>query len=131
MGFSPKRKIGDKPTENDKKIISDFFQPLVEEFKTKIKPPPEDKNQNYLIDIYSKWYQSYFYITEKWKSEDIYRTRDEWEINVVRLKYKGKDCFDFSYLRHTEQWMLIATDLTMQNCKEMIMEDPNFQPMVF
>jgi hypothetical protein len=128
--FSPASRKGKKITDAEKQRISDFFQPLIDEFKAKIKPP-ENKDWNYITDIYSKWYQNYFYICEKYKSEAENRLQDEWEDNVVRLKYIGKDEFDFSYFRHTGKWELVSVGLSLEGCKEMIMENPSFQPMVF
>ncbi len=118
-----------KPSESDKKNIQDYFHPLVESFKKQYISKNPNKEFNYLVDIYSKWYQNYFYLCEKFKSELPNRLDDEFEVKFVRLKYTGKNQFGFSYFRHTGQWHLVAEGLTLEECKEMILSNPVFQPI--
>jgi hypothetical protein len=127
MFVEPKQKKV-KPTELEKKEISEKCRLLVEEFKQRIDPNP-DKRRNYITDIYTKWYQNYFYFCEKYKSDYPNRILDEFEEKFVRLTYRGKDCFDFSYFRHTGQWWPVATELSLQQCLEMMMDNPSFQPL--
>ncbi len=65
---------------------------------------------------------------EKFKSERPNRLYDEFEVKFVRLKYTGKNQFEFSYYRHTGQWHLVAQGLTLDECMEMILLNPVFQP---
>lgn len=125
--FTPEKPKKAKPTEQEKREISEKCQNLVEEFKKKCINP--NNSDNYLIDIYTKWYQNYFYFCEKFKSESPNRLKDEFEIKFVRLTFKGADCFDFSYLRHTEQWWLVSENLALEDCLKAIRENPNFQPL--
>ena len=125
----PKASLKVKLTELGKKNIKDDFQPLVESFKKQCILKNPNKEFNYLIDIYSKWYQNYFYLCEKYKSEHSNRLADEFEVKIIRLKYTGKNLFDFSYFRHTGQWHLLAKGLTLDDCKEMILSNPVFQPI--
>jgi hypothetical protein len=126
---SPVKKVKVKPTESEKKDIQDYFQPLVEDFKKQFIPKKPTKEYNYLIDIYSMWYQNFFYLCEKYKSEAPNRIVDEFDEKFVRLKYTGKNQFEFSYFRHTGQWHLVAEGLTLDECKEMILSNPVFQPI--
>jgi len=118
-----------KLTEAEKKEIADKCQPLVEAFKRQYINPNPNKEWNYAVDIYTKWYQNYLYFCEKMKSEHPNRTQDEFEEKFVRLTYKSNDCFDFSYFRHTGQWFLVAEGLTLNDCLEMMQQNPNFQPI--
>jgi hypothetical protein len=81
--------------------------------------------------IKTTWYRNYFYLCEKFKSESPNRMVDEFETKFVRLEYKGKDSFDFSYFRHTGAWHLVAQSLSLEDCKELILSNPNFQPIPF
>jgi len=126
--YSPK-KVKIKLTEPEKNNIQAYFQPLVEAFKKQYIPENPNKEFNYLVDIYSRWYQSYFYLCEKYKSEHPNRIQDEFEMKFVRLTCMGKNKFDFSYFRHTGQWHLVAEGLTMEECKDMILSNPVFQPI--
>lgn len=127
--FSPTKSSKGKPSELDKISVQNYFQPLLESFKGQYIKENPNKESNYLIDVYSKWYQNYFYLCEKYKSEHPDRLVDEFEVKFVRLKYKGANLFDFSYFRHTGQWHLVAIDLTLDECKEMIVSNPVFQPI--
>lgn len=118
-----------KPSESDKKSIQDYFQPLVESFKKQYILKNPNREFNYPVDVYSKWFQNYFYLCEKFKSEHPNGLADEFEIKFVRLKYTGKNLFEFSYFRHTGQWHLVADNLTLDECKEMILSNPVFQPI--
>ncbi len=117
-----------EPSESDKKNIEDYFHPLVETFKEQYILKNPNKEFNYLVDIYSKWFQNYFYLCEKFKSEQPNRLDDEFEVKFVRLKYTGENQFEFSYYRHTGRWYLVAGGLTLDECREMILSNPVFQP---
>lgn len=126
---SSKASLKAKLTELGKRNIQDDFQPLIESFKKQCISKNPNKEFNYLVDIDSKWYQNYFYLCEKYKSEQPNRLADEFEVKIVRLKYTGKNLFDFSYFRHTGQWHLVAKGFTLEECKEMILSNPVFQPI--
>ena len=127
--YSPEKVKKEKLSDVQKKEISEKCQPLVEEFKKQYINPNPNKEFNYCVDIYTKWYQNYFYFCQKYKSESVNRIKDEFEVKFVRLTYIKQDCYQFSYLRHTEQWFLVAEDLTLQKCLEMMIENPNFLPI--
>ncbi len=118
-----------KPSEEMKKEISEKCQALVEEFKKQFINPNPDKEWNYLVDIYTKWYQGYFYFCQKSIMETPGRTAKEFEEKFVRLTYKCPDRFDFAYFRHTGKWFPVAEDLSLQDCLEMMSQNPNFQPI--
>ncbi|MFH0864878.1 MAG: hypothetical protein V1904_01695 [Bacteroidota bacterium] len=115
--------------ESEKNKIENYCQPLVEEFKKQYIKKNPDKRFNYMMDIYTKWKGNYFYFIQKYKSEHPDRTADEFEEKFVRLEYTGKDSFRFSYFRHTGQWFLVAVDLTLKDCLEMMRDNPSFQPI--
>ncbi len=128
--FTPERKSGGiKATEAEKKRIQEFFQPLVDKLKEQFIEENPNKKFNYPIDIYTKWYRNYFYFCEKFKSESPNRIADEFEEKFVRLTHRGENSFDFSYFRHTGQWFLVAESLSLEDCQEMILSNPNFQPL--
>lgn len=122
-------KPGKPISEFEKQQITADCQPLVEQFKIQYIRSNPDKRFNYLIDIYTRWRGNYLYFCEKYKSDDENRIADEFEVKFVRLEYKGHDLFNLSYLRHTEQWFLIATDLTLRDCLNMMKNVPTLQPI--
>lgn len=127
--LSQKKESKPKPSESEKIEIQNYFQPMVDDFKRQCIKKNPNKEFNYLIDLYSKWYQNYFYLCEKFKSEHPNRLADEFEEKFVRLKFTGKNQFEFSYFRHTGQWFLVADGLTMKDCRDMILSNPNFRPV--
>jgi hypothetical protein len=126
---SSTKSLKTQPSESEKENISNYFIPLIEDFKKQYIPKKPKKEFNYLVDIYSKWYQNYFYLCEKYRAEYPDRIKDEFEMKFVRLKYTRKDQFELSYCRHTGQWQLVFVDLTLEDCKEMILSIPTFQPI--
>ena len=125
---SPAKAKRIKITEEQKNIVNIFFEPLIVEFKKHLKVKP-NKEHNYVVDIYSKWYQNYFYFCEKYKAEYKNRIMDEFETKFVRIEFVSENKYTFSYFRHTGQWHVVVENITLRKCLEMIKENPNFQPL--
>jgi len=129
MWVEDKPKIN--PTESEKQEMTDFFQPLIEEFKLGIKPR-KDLTSNIIVDIYSKWVRNFFYLCEKW--EGYYERNQKYEFSeskFVRMEFMGRDKLNFSYFRHTGKWWLVYENITMERSLKEILENHNFQPMFF
>lgn len=120
-----KRKVTDK----QKLKVSQYFEPLILEFKKELQKIKPNKQFNYVVDIYTKWYQNYFYFCEKYKSEAENRIADEFETKFVRLEFISENNFTFSYFRHTGQWYLVTENNTLEDCLKMIIDNPNFRPI--
>ena len=118
-----------KLTDHEKARIENLCQPLIEKFKSEYVSKDPNKEYNYLVDIYIKWHRDYLYFCEKYKSESPNRIVDEFEEKFVRLKITNKDKFDISYMRHTGKWFPIASDLTLNECLEMIEDTPTLHPI--
>jgi len=116
-------------SEATRQQINDAFVEMIDTFKKKCIKTNPDKSSSYLVDIYSSWYRNYFYLCEKYKAEFKNRTANEFERKFVRLEYIDTDCFNFSYFRHTGQWHLVAQNLSLEDCKSRIMDNPVFQPL--
>jgi hypothetical protein len=93
-----------------------------------IKPPPENTRFNYIVDIYSKWYHSYFYFCATYRCPPPNAISEFFESRFARLEYTGNERFSLSYMRHTEQWVEIFTDLTLDECLESIRNEPHYLP---
>ena len=116
-------------TAQEKNRIESQCQTLIKKLKLHYVSKNPSKEFNYLVDVYLKWYRNYLYFCEKFKSESPNRIADEFEEKFLRLKVINKDKFDFSYMRHTGNWVLIAYDLTLNECLEMIEDTPTFHPI--
>ncbi len=113
-----------KKTEIEKRC-----QPLVEKFKQQYIKENPDKAYSYLTDVYTKWRGNYLHFCQKFKSENPDKIKPEFERSFVRLEYLRSDSFNFSYFRHTGKWFPVATNLTLNDCFEMIESNPNFHPI--
>lgn len=122
-------KPGRPISEMEKRQITDNCQPLIDRFKSEFIRLNPNKEFNFPIDIYTRWRGNYLYFCEKFKSEAENRIADEFDVKFVRLEYLRNDRFNLSYLRHTEQWFMIAMDLTLQDCLNMMKDIPTLQPI--
>ena len=127
--LSPAGKSKVKPFDLNKPAIENRCQPLIEHFKQQYVKKNPDKKYNYLTDVYTKWRGNYLYFCEKYKSEQAGMIEHEFEESFVRLEYVGIDNFNFSYFRHTGRWFPVASNLTLNDCLEMIESNPNFHPI--
>lgn len=93
-----------------------------------IKPPPDDTDFNYLVDIYTKWYRHYFYFYAKYACPSPSALSSSFETGFARLEYTGGGTFNLSYMRHTKQWWEIYSDLSLEECLEAIADEPHFLP---
>ncbi len=118
-----------KLADYEKDVIKNLCLPLIEKFKSKYVSVNPNKEFNYLVDIYIKWYQDNLYFCGKYKSESQNRVVDEFEETFVRLKILNKDNFEISYIRHTGKWFSIAFGLTLKECLEMIEDTPTLHPI--
>lgn len=93
-----------------------------------VKPPPAEERWNYIVDIYIKWYRSYFYFCAKYRVSGPNAISPFFEAKFARMKYIGAGRFNLAYMRHTEEWMEIYSDLTIDECIETIENNPTFFP---
>lgn len=93
-----------------------------------IKEPPADNQWNYVVDIFTKWYQRYFYFCSKWRSPGPNAISEYFEVRFVRLDYAGGDKFNVAFMRHTAQWVEFMQDLSLDECIEEMKINPLLHP---
>jgi hypothetical protein len=93
-----------------------------------VKPPPEDARFNYIVDIYTKWYRNYFYFCARYHVPGPNAIKPFFEAKFARMEYIGNDRFALSFMRYTEQWVELYTDLSMDECLSAIQDEPFFYP---
>jgi len=91
-----------------------------------IKPPPENPQFNYIVDIYTKWYRHYFYFYAKYCCPTPDCIAPFFDVGVARLEYTAPNQFSLSYMRHTDQWFEIYTGLSLEECLGAIESEPLF-----
>jgi hypothetical protein len=126
--YSPKRPPRLKVPEDVKEEVETKAKELVESSLKPgyIKPPPEDIDINYIVDIYTKWNRSFFYFYAKYASPGPYSISPFFEMGFARMGYVGDGLFDLSFMRHTEQWSEIYQNLPIDECLEAVKNDPYF-----
>ena len=129
MPASPKRTKPQVP-DSLKRILKEKADEIIETILKPqyIKPPTTDKDFNYLVDIYSKWYRNYFYFCAKYNCPSPNAIAPSFETKFARMEYIGNERFNLSYMRHTEKWWEIYQELTMLECLKLIVEEPHFRP---
>ena len=127
---SPPKASKPKVPEDIKKDVEEKAAELVEAvLKPKhIKPPPEDARFNYIVDIYTKWYRSYFYFCSKYHCPGPTAISSYFEDKFGRLEYVGEGRFNVSFMRHTGKWVEIHTGLTVEESLAVVRDDPWFHP---
>jgi hypothetical protein len=93
-----------------------------------VQPPPEDPQFNYIEDITTKWYRSYFYFTAIYRSAGPYAMGGTFEAKFARLEYLGTGRFNLAAMRHTGEWIEIFPDLSLVECLAAVRDDPWFHP---
>ncbi|BCL84002.1 hypothetical protein ccbrp13_64670 [Ktedonobacteria bacterium brp13] len=91
-----------------------------------IQPPPDNPQFNYVIDIYGKWYQRYFYICATYHVPGPNATVPSFEEKMARIEYAGNNRFQLSFMRHTGQWVKLYTDVSLDECLASIRDEPFF-----
>jgi hypothetical protein len=115
-----KRKVSTKANE----LIESYLKPHY------IKPPPENPQFGYIIDIYGKWVHQYFYFISVYRNPRPDAIEPTYEVRFTRMQHIHRDYFSLAYMRYTGRWQKIPgyTHLSLDQCIEAIKNEPWFQP---
>ncbi len=91
-------------------------------------PPPQDTSFNYIVDLSTTWYRSYFYFCATYRCPAPNCISEFFETRFARLEYAGGERFKLSFMRYTGQWIEIHTGITLDECLASIKDDPFFMP---
>ena len=114
----PKPKIADDLKAEVQRKADEFLESYLK--PTFIHPPPKDHQWNYIVDIFTKWHQRYFYFCSTYRCPSPNRISEFFESRFARLEFVGNKRFNVSYMRHTGQWWEIFQGLTLEECIEEI-----------
>ena len=128
--YSPSALPNPKVSEEIKAEVQAKAAELINETlkPTYIKPAPEDANFNYLVDIYAKWYRSYFYFCAKYASPGPNAISPFFELKFARMEYVRNDLFNLSFMRYTGQWIELYQNMSLSRCLAEIKVDGMFMP---
>ena len=113
-----------------KQEVEQKAQPIVLAWKQQyIQPPPTDQRFNYLVDIWTKWYRSAFYFCGTYASPHPNALSPTFEVRYARMQYAGDRNFNLAYMRHTEQWWELFTNVPLEEALHTIETTPHFHPV--
>ena len=132
--YSPPRKR--KPTHKVPEALKDELEQKAEQIiEDKFKPQrleldagAEERDFNYIVDIYTKWWRNYFYFCCKYRCPSPRAISEYFESRFTRMEYVGGGQFNLSYMRHTEQWQQVYENLTLEEALKTIEEEVLFWP---
>jgi hypothetical protein len=126
--FSPPRAPKPKVPESVKIEVKQVCDELVESVlkPRNIKEHSQEDQFNYIVDIFTKWYRSYFYFCAKYHSPESDAIEPFFEARFARMEYVRKDRFNLSYMGHTDKWLEVYFDMSLDECIEAINDDPFF-----
>jgi hypothetical protein len=110
--------------------VSTMAQNLIDEHlkRTHIKPPPKDPEFNYLTELFTRWYQSYFYFCAIYACPHPDAIFPTFESRFARMGYEGDGKFNLAYMRHNGQWNVIHYGFSVDECLTAIRDEPHFLP---
>jgi len=128
--YSPRKPAGPKVPEGLKQMVKIKADELVKTILIPqyVKTPPEGYQYNYLVNIYTQWYQHYFHFCSTYHSPGPNAIAPSFDLKFARLEYIGGDRFNLAYMRHTGQWHEIIQSISLNDALEMIKEGGIFQP---
>jgi hypothetical protein len=103
-------------------LIDDHLKPA------HVKPPPKNPEFNYLTELFTRWYQSYFYFCATYASPGSHALSPTFEVRFARMGYEGDGKFNLAYMRHNGQWNVIHYGLSVDECLTAIRDEPHFLP---
>jgi hypothetical protein len=117
------------PSSTEKQAVAAACEKLLAEvlrprFLPEIRPTP----YNYPIALYGKWHGSKFRFIVRFRCDRADAVEPEFEWPFARLAYLGRDCFDLSYRRYTEEWVGLYDAVSLAQALQLIVDDDHFQP---
>lgn len=116
------------PDQAMKQNVEKGAKELIEKLKLKfIRKTPPTCQCNYVIDVYGKWYRCWYYFYSTYSCPGPNAMSPTFESRFARMEYRGEGRFDLSFMRHTEEWVMVYPSLTLEQCLRTIDEDAFFQ----
>jgi hypothetical protein len=114
--------LKDDLTAKAQELIERELKPL------HIKPPPENIQWNYIIDIFTRWRGPYFYFMARYACPSPNAVSPIFEVGFARMEYLRSGNFNLAYMRHTGHWWQIFNDVPMEEALQAVCSEPFFQP---
>lgn len=128
--YSPRKPAPPKVPEALKRKVEMEANALIESVlrPQHVQPPPENPQFNYLVDLSTKWFRSYFYFCSRYAVSGPDAIVPFFDDKFARLEYIGGDRFNLAAMRHNGEWIEIFPDLSLDECLTAVRDDPWFHP---
>jgi hypothetical protein len=127
--YSPPKSSKPKIPDDLKVEVTEKAEQLLAEWRPRyIKPPPPGYQFNYIVELYGKWFRSYFYFCAKYACPGSTALSPSFEARFTRLEYVGDRRFNVAFMRHTGQWVETEQGMTIDQCLRSIREEGFYQP---
>ena len=127
--YSPPKQPKPKVPTDVKAAVTEQAEHLLAEWRPRyITPPPPGYQFNYIVELYGKWFRSYFYLCAKYACPGPTALSSFFEARFARLEYVGDRRFNLAFMRHTGQWVELEQGLTMDQCFQSLREESFYQP---
>ncbi|MGE3537876.1 MAG: hypothetical protein AB7N91_10640 [Candidatus Tectimicrobiota bacterium] len=124
----PKRPKPKVPDDVTAAVTAQAEQLLAEWCPRYITAPPPGYQFNYIVELYGKWFRSYFYLCAKYACPGPTALSPFFEARFARLEYVGDRKFNLAFMRHTGQWVELEQDVTIDQCFQSLRKDSFYQP---
>lgn len=126
--FAPQKNADDELPANVKRDLEAKAAVCVEEMKRQfVKPTPTSNDFNYIVDINTKWLRGNLYFYSTYCCPGPNAMFPSFETNFARLKHVGGGHFDIACMWHTNKWLEMGSNFTVNECMDAI-KNLDFQP---
>ena len=125
-------RTGNKPSDAERRAITVACERFIEDvLKPGFLPEIRPTEFNYCVDIFGKWHGTKYRFLQRFRNDqpDKYTER-EFIAPFARLEYVGRDRFDLSYFRHTEQWWPVDRGVTLDEALALLETKGIYNPVV-
>ena len=125
-------RAGNKPSEAEKRAITAACEGfIVDVLKPRFLPEVRPSEFNYCVDIFGKWHGNKYRFMQRYRNDLPYQyVEPEFIAPFARLEYVGRDRFDLSYFRHTEQWWPVDRGVSLAEALELLESNGIYHPVV-
>ena len=92
-----------------------------------VKPPPADSDFNYISDVFTRWYHSWFYFCATYTCPSPRALSETFESRFARMEYAGGERFHLAFMRYTGEWIEVYRDVPLDEALAAIRDDPYFR----
>jgi hypothetical protein len=96
-----------------------------------VKPPPENPAYNYITDVFTRWYRSWFYFCATYTCPSPRALSETFEVRFARMEYAGGENFHLAFMRYTGEWIEIYRDVPLDRALAAIRDDVYFRKESF